>query len=190
MESQLTINQDTFTGPSFSLRNRLGRVVWGLAYTLLFRFSPRPFHGWRSFLLRCFGAKVGRGVHVYPGVRIWAPWTLELADEAGVANGAILYSLARITIGRRAVVSQGAHICAGTHDYTRPGSPLVAMPIQIGDFAWVAAEAFVHPGLTIGEGCVIGARSVVTRDMPSWTVCAGHPCKPIKERKMVEPLPA
>lgn len=180
------VNQDTFTGPSFSLKNRIGRLVWGVVSSLLFRFSPKPFHRWRSFLLRCFGAKVGRGVHVYPKAQIWAPWNLDLADECGVADGAILYSLAEIKIGRRAVVSQGAHICAGTHDYTRHGSPLVAMPIQICDLAWVAAEAFVHPGVTIGEGCIVGARSVVTKDMPAWMVCAGHPCKPLKERVMKE----
>ncbi len=79
-------------------------------------------------------------------------------------------------------MSQRAFICAGTHDYTKSGHPLITAPIVIGDNAWVAAEAFVHPGVTIGEGAVIGARSVVTKDMPAWTVCAGHPCKPIKER--------
>ncbi len=184
------VNQDTFTGPSFSLKNRLGRLVWGIVAALFFRLSPRPFHAWRSFLLRCFGAKVGRGVHVYPGVKIWAPWNLDLGDECGVADGAILYSLARISLGYRTVISQGTHLCAGTHDYTRPGSPLVAYPIQIGDLAWVAAEAFVHPGVTVGEGCVVGARSVVTRDMPAWMVCAGHPCKPLKERQMVDNQPA
>jgi putative colanic acid biosynthesis acetyltransferase WcaF len=179
-------NQNTYTGPSFSLRNRIARVVWGVVVLFLFRYSPKPFHSWRSFLLRCFGAKVGRGVHVYPGVKIWAPWNLDLADECGVANGAILYSQGKITIGRRAVISQGSHLCAGTHDYTKPGFPLVTRPIVISDNAWVAAEAFVHPGVTIGEGCVIGARSVVTRDMPAWMVCAGHPCKPLKNRIITE----
>jgi len=139
-------------------------------------------HGWRSFLLRCFGAKIGKSVHVYPGAKIWAPWNLEISDEGGVANGAILYTQGKISIGKKAVISQGAHLCAGTHDYTLPGFPLYTMPIIIGDYAWVAAEAFIHPGITIGEGCVIGARSVVTKDMPAWMVCAGHPCKPIKER--------
>jgi len=176
-------NQDTFTGPSFSLRNRLGRLAWGLAQPF-FSFSPKPLHRWRSFILRCFGAKVGTGVHVYPKVKIWAPWTLELHDECGIANGAILYSQGKITIGYRAIISQGAHICAGTHDYTKKGHPLVTMPISIGANAWVAAEAFVHPGIVLGEGCVIGARSVVTKDMPSWMVCAGHPCKPLKPRIM------
>ena len=176
------INVDTHTGPSFSLRNRLGRIVWGLASFLLFRFSPKPFHSWRSFVLQCFGAKVGRGVHVYPGVNIWAPWNLELEDECGIASGATLYCQGKITVGRQAVISQGAYLVTGTHDYTKVGFPLITMPIHVGDQAWIAAEAFVHPGVTIGEGCVIGARSVVTKNMPDWMVCAGHPCIPIKIR--------
>ncbi|UFH53088.1 WcaF family extracellular polysaccharide biosynthesis acetyltransferase [Spirosoma sp. KNUC1025] len=177
-------NQDTFVGPSFSLGNRLGRLAWGVVSVLFFQLSPRPLHKWRAFLLRCFGAKVGQGVHVYPGVKIWAPWNLELADECGIASGAILYSQGKITVGYRAVISQGTNLCTGTHDYTQSGFPLLTKPIHIGNHAWVAAEAFVHPGVTIGDGCVVGARSVVTKDMPSWMVCAGHPCKPVKERNL------
>ncbi|AMR34068.1 acetyltransferase [Mucilaginibacter sp. PAMC 26640] len=180
------INKDTHTGPSFSLSNRMARVIWNLIALFLFRFSPKPFHPWRSFLLRCFGAKVGKGVHVYPGVRIWAPWNLDLGDGCGIGSGAILYSQGKITIGRRAVISQGVNLCAGTHDYTRVGSPLITRPIYIGDSAWIAAEAFVHPGVHIGNGCVIGARAVVVSNMPEWMVCAGHPCKPIKARVMVD----
>lgn len=177
-------NLNTYTGPSFSLRNRLARLIWNLVEALLFRLSPKPLHGWRSFLLRCFGAKVGRSVHVYPNVKIWAPWNLHLSDECGIANGAILYSQGKIWIGERAVISQGAHLCAGTHDYTKSGFPLITKPIHIGNYAWVAAEAFIHPGISIGEGCVIGARSVVAKNMPDWMVCAGHPCTPIKPRVM------
>ncbi|MBC7507206.1 MAG: colanic acid biosynthesis acetyltransferase WcaF [Ferruginibacter sp.] len=175
-------NTNTHAGASFSLRNRFMRVVWGLVDATLFRYSPKPFHGWRAMLLRLFGAKVGRGVHVYPGVRVWAPWNLELKDECGIANGSILYSQGKITIGRKTVISQGSHLCAGTHDYNVEGFPLITMPIIIGDNAWIAAEAFIHPGVTIGSGCVIGARSVVNKDIPAWTVCGGHPCKYIKER--------
>ena len=176
-------NQDTHTGPSFSLKNRMARLVWNSVYLLFLRFSPRPFHGWRAFLLRRFGAKIGRGVHVYPGVKIWAPWNLQVGDETGIANGVTLYSQGMISIGKRTVISQGAHLVAGTHDYTHPGFPLVTHPITIKDQVWVAADAFIHPGVTIEEGAVIGARSVVTRDMPGWMVCAGHPCTPLKERK-------
>jgi len=182
---EITVNLDTVVGPSFSFKNRLYRIVWSVFYALFFRLSPKPLHGWRSFLLRCFGARVGQGVHVYPQVKIWAPWNITLHDQCGIGNGAILYSQGKITIGKRAVVSQGAHLCAGTHDYNQPGLPLITKPIVVGDFAWVAAEAFVHPGVTLGAGCVIGARSVVTKDMPSWMVCAGHPCKPIKPRESI-----
>lgn len=179
------INVDTHVGPAFSLRNRMARVVWELVALLFFRFSPKPFHAWRAMLLRCFGAQVGRGVHVYPKAKIWAPWNLELADECGIANGAILYCQDKIIIGRRAVISQGAHLVAGTHDYSKVGFPLITKPIYIGDHVWIAAEAFVHPGISIGEGSVVGARSVVTQDLPEWMVCAGHPCVALKPRRLV-----
>jgi putative colanic acid biosynthesis acetyltransferase WcaF len=178
-------NENTHIGPSFSLKNRLARVGWNMTAAVLFRYSPRPFHFWRAFLLSLFGAKLGRRVHVYPGVKVWAPWNVELGDECGVADGVILYSQGKITIGRRVVVSQGAHLCAGTHDYNESGFPLVTKPINIADNAWIAADVFVHPGVNIGEGCVIGARSVVTKDMPRWMVCSGHPCVPLKERSLV-----
>lgn len=177
--------EGTYVGTNFSISNRIGRVLWAFVYILFFKFSPKPFHGWRSFLLRLFGAKVGKKVHVYPGAVVWAPWNLELGDHVGIANGAILYTQGKITIGRHAVISQGAHLCAGTHDYNQPGFPLITKPIIVSDYAWVAAEAFVHPGITIGKGSVVGARSVVTKDTPDWMVCAGHPCKPLRPRELL-----
>lgn len=143
-------------------------------------------HGWRNFLLRLFGAKIGQGAHIYPGVRVWAPWNLEIGAEAGIADNAILYSQGKISIGQRAVVSQGAHLCAGTHDFESDGFPLVVEPISVGAHAWVAAEAFVHPGVVIGEGTVVGARSVVVKSLPPWMVCAGHPCLPLRQRKKID----
>lgn len=176
---------DSHRGPSFSLSNRLARVGWNVVWLLLFRPSPRPFHSWRRMLLRVFGAKVGRGAHVYPAARIWAPWNVTFGEECGVADGAILYSQGKIALGCRAVISQGAHLCAGTHDYTRKGFPLVTAPIVVGAEAWLAAECFVHPGVKIGEGAVIGARAVVVKDMPAWMVCSGHPCVPLKPRTRI-----
>src|SRR5678815_3426824 len=99
-------NQDTHTGPSFSLGNRVARLVWMIAGSIFFKLSPKPFHAWRAFVLRCFGAKVGKGVHIYPGVKIWAPWNLSFGDQCGVANGVTLYSQGKISIGPRAVISQ------------------------------------------------------------------------------------
>jgi len=177
-------NEDTFSGPSFSLKNRISRVIWNICYLIFFRFSPNPFHSWRIMILKIFGAKIGKDVHVYPKVKIWAPWNLVLGDECGIANNAILYSQDVIYIGKRSVISQGAHLVAGTHDYTKSGFPLITKPITIGDHVWIAAEAFVHPGISIGEGTVVGARSVVSKNLPAWKVCSGFPCLPVKDRKL------
>jgi putative colanic acid biosynthesis acetyltransferase WcaF len=174
------------TGPSFSLGNRLARAVWNLVWWTLFLPSPRPFHGWRCLLLRRFGAKIAGGCHIYPGVKVWGPWNLECGEHVGIADGVMLYSQAKITIGLHAVISQGSHLCTGTHDYESPGFELIAHPITVGAHAWICAEAFLGPGVTIGEGAVIGARSVVTKDMPEWMVCAGNPCRPLKTRVMKE----
>ncbi|MBL8064922.1 MAG: colanic acid biosynthesis acetyltransferase WcaF [Chthonomonadaceae bacterium] len=175
---------DTYSRPSFSLKNRLKRLVWGIVYAVFYRPTPRPMNGWRVFLLRFFGAKIGAGSTVKSSIRVWAPWNLEMGDYSALGEGVNVYSMAKITIGNKVTVSQGSHLCAGTHDYTSKNFQLYAEPITIGNDAWVCTECFVGPGVTIGEGAVIGARGVATKDMPAWTVCAGNPCKPIKPRVM------
>jgi putative colanic acid biosynthesis acetyltransferase WcaF len=173
----------------FSFRNRAGRAVWAVAHALLVRTSPRPLHAWRAAVLRAFGARLGRGCRVYPGAKIWAPWNLVCGDGACIADGAEVYNPDVITIGERAVVSQGAYLCGATHDYDAPDFPLTSAPITIGRGAWVAARAIVLPGVTVGEGCVIGAGSVVTRDMPPRTVCVGNPCRVIRNKANKEQQP-
>ncbi|KFE33442.1 transferase [Thioclava atlantica] len=165
---------------SWSRREQLGRVAWWVAWPL-FGFSPRVFWGWRRWLLRRFGAKVGTEAHVYPSVRISIPWNITLGTQCAVGDRAILYALGPIVIGNRATVSQGAHLCAGTHDLTQPHRPLVKPPITIGDDAWVATEAFVGPGITVGAGAVAGARAVVVKDVEGGWIVAGNPARPIRK---------
>ncbi len=184
--SDIIQGTDPTTKPSFSLANRVRRALWGVVYALLFRPSPRPLHAWRAALLRLFGAQIGSHVHVYAKARVWAPWNLRIDDHVGVADDAELYTVAPIHLKARAVVSQGAYLCAGTHDYEDPNFQLVAHPITVGENAWVCAGAFVGPGVTVGDGAVIGARAVATKDMPAWTVCAGNPCRPLKPRVVRE----
>ena len=131
-------------------------------------------------LLRSFGAQVARGCHVYPRAVIWAPWNLCLEEGASIANDAEIYNPEPVKIGEYAVISQGAYLCGASHDYRRWDFPLISAPIAIGKHAWIAARAIVHMGVQIGDGCVIGAGSVVTRDMPEWSVCAGNPCRVIR----------
>lgn len=168
--------------PSFSLRNRLARAVWQVVWLLLFRPTPPPLHLWRCFLLRCFGARIGPGCRVYGSAQIWAPWQLMMGSNACLGPRVICYSMAPIVLGERAVVSQGVHLCTGSHDYTSPTFPLFAKTIRIGRDAWICTEAFIGPGVQIGEGAVIGARAVAMRDQPPWMVCAGNPARALKPR--------
>lgn len=163
----------------YAVRVQLARVLWGLAW-LLFRWSPRPLWAWRRVLLRIFGAQVGMGVHIYPTVKITMPWNLDIGAMAAVGDGAILYALGQIRIGARATVSQGAHLCAGSHDLRHPDRPLTKPPIEIGDDAWVAAEAFVGPGVTIGAFAVLGARAVAMKNVDPYHVMVGNPARMIR----------
>ncbi|WP_295455984.1 putative colanic acid biosynthesis acetyltransferase [uncultured Thiodictyon sp.] len=165
----------------YSDREYIGRALWALVQPL-FRFSPRVLFGWRRFLLRTFGARVGRHAHVYPSARIYIPWNLTLGDRASIGEWALIYNLGPVTIGDGATISHRAHLCAGTHDYRDPTLPLLRLPIVISRQAWVCADAFVGPGRSVGEGAVVGAAAVVVGDVSPWQIVAGNPARVIKER--------
>ncbi|MGH7995952.1 MAG: colanic acid biosynthesis acetyltransferase WcaF [Opitutaceae bacterium] len=165
------------------------RELWAACQHTLFRWSPRSCHGFRARLLRLFGADVpepGRVV-VFPTVRIVFPWKLRLSPRSMLGPRVRVHNLARIEIGYGANVSQDCHLCAGTHDYSKWSMPLIARPIAIGANAWLGAEVFVGPGVSVGELSVVGARSVVVRDLPARHLCVGHPCRPIRPR--ADPAP-
>lgn len=166
----------------WSLKEKLGRAAWMLLGRPIFRMSFHNWYGFRARLLRLFGAKIGRGVAIRPSAKIEVPWMIEIGDDATVGDHAILYSLGKIKIGKRTIVSQYAHLCAGTHDYTDHTFRLIRSNITIGDDAWIGADAFVGPDVTIGSLSVLGARSSAYKDMPPRQVCVGNPAKPIKER--------
>jgi len=168
----------------YSGRDVARRLCWAAVQSTLFRWSPRPCHGFRARLLRLFGADIpepGRVV-VFPTASIVFPRKLSLAPRSMIGPNVAVYNLASISLLRGANVSQNCHLCAGTHDYTQWRMPVVAKPIVIGENAWLGADVFVGPGVSIGELCVVGARSVVVRDLPARTVCAGNPCRVLKDR--------
>jgi putative colanic acid biosynthesis acetyltransferase WcaF len=156
--------------------------LWWFVQASFFRHSPQGLYGFRRWLLRLFGAKVGRGVLLRPSVRITYPWKLSIGDHAWIGDDAVLYSLGPINLGANSVVSQRSYLCAATHDYRSATFDIVAQPIAVGEMAWLAADVFVAPGVTIGAGCVVGARSAVFGDLPPMMLCFGSPAKPVGPR--------
>ena len=153
------------------------RGIWQIVYFLFFRFSPVPLHGWRRLLLRLFGAKIGRRTAIYPSARIWAPWNLTVGSSVTVGPDAEVYNVARVVLGDDVIISQRAFLCSASHDIRSPDFTLLAGAIAIHPNAWVATEAFIAPGIMIGESAVVGARSVVTRDVEARAIVSGNPAK-------------
>ena len=174
---------DPYLRPAFSFQNRIRRLIWNLTWLLFYRFSPRPFHAWRSLLLKAFGAKLGRKCHFYPASKVWAPWNLICEEQVAAGDDAEIYNPAPIFFGSHAIVSQGAYICGATHDFDDPAFPLLAYSMRIGAYAWICARASVGPGVNVGEGAVLGLGSVASRDLEAWSVYAGSPAVRIKNRK-------
>jgi putative colanic acid biosynthesis acetyltransferase WcaF len=163
--------------PNFRGRSGPCVFLWQIVQGTLFACSPQFAHGWRRFLLRAFGAKVGVRVIVRPSARITYPWKVEIGDWSWIGDHAELYSLGAIRIGTHSVISQRAYLCAGTHDYRSLDFAILAPPIQVGDQVWIATDVFVAPGVTIGDGAVIGARSSVFHDIGPGEIAFGSPAK-------------
>jgi putative colanic acid biosynthesis acetyltransferase WcaF len=170
------------SGASFTWTNRLIRLLWSLVWTLLARWTPGLMSPWRVLLLRLFGARISPHAAVAASARIWLPSNLDLGAGSTLGPGVDCYNMARIAIGERTIVSQRAFLCAGTHDFRDPKFQLCARPINIGSDVWIAAEAFVAPGVTIGDGAVLGARACAFDPLHGWTVYRGNPAVACKTR--------
>ena len=169
----------------FRGRSRVAVQLWWLVQSTLFRWSPQVAYGFRRWLLRRFGANVGRHVLIRPSVSTTYPWKVTIGDYVWVGDDVVLYSLGDIEIGANAVVSQRSYLCTGSHDYSRVDFPIYAKKITVEPEAWLAAGVFVAPGVTIGRGAVVGARSSVFANMPAGMICMGYPCVPVKSRRMI-----
>ncbi len=164
-------------------KNILGRAIWNIVYILFFRpFGTKFFRSWRNFLLRCFGAKLHSEAGVYSSAKIWCPWNLEMDDNAWLGPKVECYNAALIKIGKDTTVSQGAFLCTASHNINSKAHELITAPIIFEEHVWVAADAFVGMGVTIGQGAVVGARACVFKDVEPWTVVGGNPAKFIKKR--------
>ena len=172
---------DTYRS-ELSFKNKLGRLAWGVVWCCLFRISPRPFFRWRRFLLNLFGAKLAPSATVYPSAKIWAPWNLEMGARSVLGDYVDCYSVDQIILEADVTVSQYAYLCSASHDIESPDRDLVHKPIRLERGSWVFAGAFVGMGVSVGEGAIVAARSVVVKDVAPFIVVGGNPAKFIRKR--------
>lgn len=168
-----------------SMRNKVERFAWGVASLLLISWTPRPFFGkWRCLVLRAFGARIGEGCKIFPRVRVWLPRNLQMGHFSCLGEGVDCYNVAPIKIGNYVTVSQRSYLCSASHDHQRRDLPLVTAPITIEDNAWICAETYVGPGVTVGEGTVLAARAAATKSLEAWSIYGGIPANRITERRL------
>ena len=157
-------------------------LLWECVWTLLCAWTPKPLNGWRVFWLKLFGARVTGKPFVHQRARIQIPWNLALGDLACIGDRANAYTLGKIEIGARAIIAQEAYLCTGTHDFARENIPLQTAEVRIGEEAFVGARAFILPGITVGKRAIVGAGSVVTKDVPDGAIVAGNPARVVAQR--------
>jgi len=173
---------DGYKRPVFSFGNKLRRVFWKMCWLLLCRWTPNPLFGWRSFVLRMFGATIGKNNFIYPNCSIWAPWFLETENVVTIGPNVEVYNPAGIYLGHHSVLSQGAYLCGATHDYNTPDFTFIAKKIIVEPYVWICAKSVVLPGVHCGEGSVLGAAAVTAKDMEPWSVYSGNPAIKVKTR--------
>jgi putative colanic acid biosynthesis acetyltransferase WcaF len=165
----------------WSFQQKVKMLFWVFTWTLLCSWTPKPLNKWRMFWLRLFGATLNGQPFIHQRARIQIPWNLTMHDRACIGDRANVYSLGPVELGRECTVAQECYLCAGTHDFADTMF-LMTAKITIGARAFLGARTFVLPGVTVGDDCLIGACSVVTRDTPAGMVCAGNPAKVIRPR--------
>jgi putative colanic acid biosynthesis acetyltransferase WcaF len=181
--SRLTTHaQGSAYSSPWTLRRRIALLLWQSVWSLTCSWTPKPANGWRLVMLQLFGAKIHGRPFVHGRARIQQPWNLILHHRACLGDQAVAYSLGVIEIGADATVAQEAYLCTGTHDFTSPQLSLQTGPIKIGRGAFVGARSFILPGVTLGEGCIVGAAAVVTRDVAAFSIVAGNPARVIGTR--------
>lgn len=175
-------NPDAYVRPVFDLKSKIKRLVWNVTWILLCSWTPNPMHKWRIFILRLFGAKIGKTNFIYPNCKIWAPWLLETEDVVTIGPRVELYNPGGIFLADHSILSQDSYICGATHNYNSIDFSYQKKRIHIGRYAWICARAIVLPGVTCGDGSVLGAGAVTSKNLDSWTVYAGNPAVKVKNR--------
>lgn len=175
-------DKDAYKRPIFSKWNKIKRLIWQISWLALCRYTPAPFHSWRSFVLKVFGAKLGKNNFIYPTCKIWAPWLLETEEVVTIGPGVEIYNPEKVFLGHHSILSQDSYLCGATHDYNSKDFIYLSKKIVVEPYTWVCARAIVLAGVTCHEGSVLAAAAITSKNLEPWSVYGGNPAKKIKDR--------
>ena len=180
------MNLKHYTSAGFDRgRSRVFELCWIIAQGLFVQsWIPGRYH--RIWLLRFFGARIGRGVDIKPGVRVKFPWRLRIGDFSWIGEDVWIDNLAPVRIGSHCCISQGVYLCTGSHDWSKITFDLKTAMITIEDQSWIAAFSVIAPGVSIHQGAVVGIGSVVTRDIEKWSVFQGNQGNSLQKRPQAQ----
>ncbi len=177
---------DGFESP-YTLKSQIKRYLWYWVWLLLIRPLPKKYcNSWIRFWYRAFGSRISPVSCIHPSAKVFMPWNLEIGPYSTIGSHTDIYNASLIRLGRNCVVSERAYLCTASHNIYSSKHEQIEKPIILEDRSWVAAEAFVGMGVTIGEGAVVGARAAVFKDVEPWTVVGGNPAKVIKKREILK----
>ena len=169
--------------------SKLVQTLWFCLGAPLVAARWLPGSGWRVALLQAFGARIGSGCRLKPGLRVKFPWRLVVGDHCWLAEDAWIDNLAPVTLGDRVCLSQGVYLCTGNHDFRSPGFDLILGPITVDSDAWIAARAVLAPGTHVGAGAVVALAAVVSGEVPAAAIVRGNPAVVVGQRQ-VRPTPS
>lgn len=170
-------------------KEKLGNVIWGIVNSTIFRYTPpffKIFKVYRVALLRFFGAQIAWNCYIHPKAKIEYPWNLKMESLSSLGERCWIYSLNKIQIGEKSCIGKDVNLITGSHDITSSKFHLITQPISIGVGVWITTRATILPGRKIGDYAIVANNSVVTKDVPAWTVVGGNPAKFIKKREIKE----
>lgn len=179
------VNLSLFSNPQFDRgRSKITELLWILCSALFFRNSIALFNSWKTYILRIFGAQIGKGVLIKPSVHIKFPWKLTIGDHVWIGEKVWIDNLDQVTIGNHCCLSQGAMLLCGNHNYKKVTFDLITAPITLEDGVWIGAQSLVCPGVKCGSHAVLAVKSVATQDLEAYTIYQGNPAVAKQVRKV------
>ena len=184
MSTVKTVNNSLYKTTIDIGASKITQVAWYLTNIIFFKNPFFIFSSLKCFILKCFGAKLGKGVVIKPSVNIKYPWKLQLGNYVWLGEYVWIDNLSEVRVGDHVTLSQGCLLLTGSHDHARESFDFISSPISLENGAWIGAKAVVFGGVTCKTHSILGIGSVAEKDLDPYTIYKGNPAIPVLKRNI------